>query len=462
MGRRIALIAVGAILLRLIYQFAMIDAGGSFHNGSDSEKYINIAEAIVATGEFAYIDTRFTPTSLIPATDRMPLYPYFLAGMMELFGDDALPAAAVLQTVMDGLTVILLALTAAAIDRRYAVPTAIFAAVIPNFLVHAAYILTETLFLMFSAAAIAALLWALRDRRTVMLLACAGVMLGLTLLTRPVMMFFPLFLFPALAYALPAAKRVSVGRGLALAALPVVIMVAFAVPRIIDNHDRFGHAVLTTQSGNHLLKWVYPCVNTPWSCASHGTDWDANKPLVDARLAELTPEQRANPAEINAVYQSVAKEKIAELGIVQIAIGMTVGAIKNTIQTGFYETVTQFRQAPNFLSAMPGSGIGEKLANFYTTNKGDVFMLAWAVAQAALLVSRLMQAVGLGTGIAQSALRPYTVMLLMTIAYFLAVNGPVGNPKYRVPAEPGFLILLSMGLYTIIDVLRRRRQERAQ
>ena len=114
MGRRIALIAVGAILLRLIYQFAMIDAGGSFHNGSDSEKYINIAEAIVATGEFAYIDTRFTPTSLIPATDRMPLYPYFLAGMMELFGDDALPAAAVLQTVMDGLTVILLALAAAA------------------------------------------------------------------------------------------------------------------------------------------------------------------------------------------------------------------------------------------------------------------------------------------------------------------------------------------------------------
>jgi hypothetical protein len=66
--------------------------------------------------------------------------------------------------------------------------------------------------------------------------------------------------------------------------------------------------------------------------------------------------------------------------------------------------------------------------------------------------------VGLGTGIAQSALRPYTVMLLMTIAYFLAVNGPVGNPKYRVPAEPGFLILLSMGLYKIMDVLRRRRE----
>ncbi|MEK9797431.1 MAG: hypothetical protein VW713_11905, partial [Alphaproteobacteria bacterium] len=283
-------------------------------------------------------------------------------------------------------------------------------------------------------------------------------MLGLALLTRPVMMFFPLFLFPALAYAIPAARRVSFGRGLLLAALPVVIMIAFAVPRVVENHDRFGHAVLTTQSGNHLLKWVYPCLHTPWSCASHGTDWDENKPLVDARLAELSPAQRANPAEVNAVYQSVAKERIAELGIVQIGIGMTVGAIKNTVQTGFYETVTQFRQSPNFLSAMPGSGIGEKLANFYRTNRGDVFMLAWAVAHAALLVSRLVQIVGFGAGVANAARRPFTVVLVMTIVYFLAVNGPIGNPKYRVPAEPGFLILLSMGLYTIMDFLRRRRE----
>ncbi|MEK9707451.1 MAG: hypothetical protein VW618_06495, partial [Alphaproteobacteria bacterium] len=160
MGRHIALIALAAILLRLIYQFGMIEFGGTFHNGSDSAKYIYIAETIVATGEFAYVDTTVTPTRLIPVTDRMPFYPYFLAGMMELFGDDALTAAAVLQAVMDGLTVILLALAAAAIDRRYAIPTAIFAAVIPNFLVHASYILTESLFLMFFDAALAALLWA--------------------------------------------------------------------------------------------------------------------------------------------------------------------------------------------------------------------------------------------------------------------------------------------------------------
>lgn len=460
MDRRILIVVVAAILIRVVYQLGMLGFDGSFHNGSDSEKYINIAESLIATGEFAYIDTSTDPVTLTPVTDRMPLYPYFIAGMMLLFDDDAFTAIAISQAFIDGLTIFLLALAAAALDRRYALPTAIVAAIIPNFLVHASYILTENMFMLFFAAALAALLWALRGWRTTTMLAVTGLMLGMALLTRPVMMFFPLFLLPALAYAIPAARRVSFGRGLLLAALPVVIMITFVVPRVAENVDRYGHAVLTTQSGNHLLKWVYPCLNTPWSCASHGTDWDANRPLIEERLAALPPDEAANPAVRNKVFQEVAIERIAELGVVKVAVGFVVGAIKNTIQTGFYETVTQFRQPANFLSAMPGDSFGEKLGNFFETNSTGVFMLIWFVAQIALLGSRVVQLVGFGAGLANPALRPFTIVLTMTILYFLVVNGPIGNPKYRVPAEPGFLILLSMGYYAILDFWRRRQVAR--
>ena len=109
---------------------------------------------------------------------------------------------------------------------------------------------------------------------------------------------------------------------------------------------------------------------------------------------------------------------------------------------------------------MPGDGFGEKLGNFFRTNSTSVFMLIWFVAQIALLGSRVVQLVGFGAGLANPALRPFTIVLTMTILYFLAVNGPIGNPKYRVPAEPGFLILLSMGYYAILDFWRRRQAAR--
>ena len=313
------------------------------------------------------------------------------------------------------------------------------------------------MFLFFFVAALTALLWALRGWRTTTMLVCAGLALGLALLTRPVIMFFPIFLFPTLIYALPAARRVSLGRAVILAAIPVVIMIAFAVPRLADNHARLGHAVLTTQSGAHLLKWVYPCLKTPWSCASHGDDWAANKPLVDARLTELPPEDAANPAIRNEVFQSVAVERISELGVVQIAVGATVGAFKNVIQTGFYETLTQFRQPATFFSAMTGNNLAEKVGNFLTTNSTNIFMMLWVVAQVGLMLSRVVQLVGLGAGLTNPLIRPFTIVLIMTIVYFLAVNGPIGNPKYRIPAEPGFFILLSMGFYSLLDWWRARQ-----
>ncbi len=458
MTRKITLIVAAAILLRIVYQVAILGFDGSFHNGSDSQKYIVIAENLLATGSFSYIEAGDGEPTLTPVTDRMPLYPYFVAGMMAVFDEGTLTAIAVSQAFLDGLTIALLALAAAAIDRRLAIPTAVFAAIAPNLLVHASYILTETVFLFFFVAALTALLWALRGWRTTTMLVCAGLALGLALLTRPVMMFFPLFLFPTLLYAFPSARKVPLGRTAMLAGIPVLIMIAFALPRLADNHVRFGHAVLTTQSGAHLLKWVYPCLNTPWSCASHGDDWEVSKPLVDDRLAELSPADVANPATRNEVYQSVAVERISELGVFQIAVGSVVGAFKNVIQTGFYETLTQFRQPATFFSAMTGNNATEKIGNFLKTNSTNTFMMLWAVAQGSLMLARVVQLVGLGAGLSKPHLRPFTILLTMTIIYFLAVNGPIGNPKYRIPAEPGFFILMSMGLYTIFDWYRARRK----
>ena len=157
--------------------------------------------------------------------------------------------------------------------------------------------------------------------------------------------------------------------------------------------------------------------------------------------------------------RQIAVDRIRELGIVQVTVGMITGAIKNLAQTGFYETLTQFRQPTTFFSAMPGAHFGERFANFVNINSENTFMKLWVVAQLALLASRLVQLVGLGHGLRNSSVRPYAIILTMTIVYFLAVNGPIGNPKYRIPTEPALIILFAIGFCNIMDWARRRKSQ---
>ncbi len=157
------------------------------------------------------------------------------------------------------------------------------------------------------------------------------------------------------------------------------------------------------------------------------------------------------------IRRDVAIERILELGMPQILFGSAVGAFKNLIQTGAYETFTQYRQPITFFAAMPGGTFGERFGNFLQNNKTNIFMGFWLVAQIFLVLSRGVQLVGLWSGLADRTRRPFTIILTGTIVYFLVVNGPIGNPKYRIPMEPALILLFSIGFYTIFDWRAARR-----
>jgi hypothetical protein len=52
-------------------------------------------------------------------------------------------------------------------------------------------------------------------------------------------------------------------------------------------------------------------------------------------------------------------------------------------------------------------------------------------------------------------------MLAMTVVYFLGVNGPLGDPKYRIPMEPALIIFFAIGLCALLDWVRARRTMQA-
>jgi dolichyl-phosphate-mannose-protein mannosyltransferase len=445
--RQLLWIALLAIVLRFAYQAAMLHFGGSFHNGSDSEKYLVIAREYLAGGFGNHSGEQL---------ERMPIYPAFLAAIFHFVGAESLRAVVTVQNFVDALSVIGIGVAARSMSERFAAPAALAAAVIPNFLVHASYILTETVFILFFVWGLCALLWALK-RDTIRLLIIGGLLFGGALMTRPVMIHYLAALVPALAMALWLQKRAPALRSTALALIPAVLILAIAAPRAIDHYRSYGYLSLTAQEGTHLLNWFYGCLASPTPCAERGRVVEEMRPISEQRVAALGKDQN-NPFAVSAIESRLAIEKIFSTPPSLIATSMTAGMFRVLMQTGFYESFAQFRQPLTFLSAMPGASTTERLSNFIMTNATNAFMILWVLAQTALLLSRGVQLAGLVHGLREPAYRGATLVLTATIIYFLVLTGPVASPKYRIPIEPPLLILFGMGWVWLRDLWARRRQ----
>ena len=421
-----------AVALRLAYQASMISFGGSFDNGSDSGKYLDAAQKLLATG-------------IWPVTDRLPFYFAFVAGVFKAIGTESLRAVVTIQAFLDAFSVLAIALAAKALSPRLVLPAAITAAVIPNFIVHASYILQENIFLLFFSWGICALLWALRRERSGLLLAVAGIMFGLTLWTRITLSYYPLFLVPAIIIALRFGQRQSWKRCAGLSLIPPLAMLFVASPLLVHNYLVYGHADLSSQPGDHLLNWIYACLATPWPCSNRVAVLAELRPIV-ADYIKSGGGVGPNPFDISAFQKKLAVERILQLPLWQIAWGMTWGAFKNVFQTGFYAVLSQFNQPPTFLSAMAGKNIFERMLEFISVNRTNLFMMLWVVAQTSLVFFRIVQAMGAFVGLQRAEFRGATIVLLVTVAYILILNGPFADPKYRIPCEPSFIILFALGL----------------
>lgn len=443
--RQLLWIALFAIVLRFAYQALMLHFGGSFDNGSDSEKYLAIAREFLAGGFGSHSSGQL---------ERMPLYPAFLAAVFHLFGMDNLRAVVSVQNVIDALSVIGIGVAARSMSDRFTVPSAFAAAVIPNFLVHASYILTETVFTFFFVWGLCALLWALR-RNTVPLLATGGLLFGLALMTRPVMIPYLLILIPSLAVAFWIQGKTSVVRSAVLATIPALLVLLCAAPRAVDHYRHYGYLSLTSQQGTHLLNWFYGCLASATPCAERGRVVEEMRPVSEQRVAALGKD-KDNPFAVSSVESRLAVEKILSTPPSLIATSMTAGIFRVLMQTGFYEAFAQFHQPMTFFSAMSGHNLTERLSNFAATNRTNTFMMFWLLAQTTLVLSRGVQLAGLVHGLREPATRGATLILASTIVYFLVLTGPVAGPKYRIPIEPPLLILFGIGWIWLRDEYARR------
>ncbi len=443
---RVLLIVFGiAVVIRLL-NLATLPTDPATLLQEDASLYWAGAAVFVDHGSFSIV----TEKGLIPHTERVPGYMLFLAAVRAVFGD-SLFAALIVQSLIDGLTCVLTAWMAAQLSQRLALPTGLLAALWPNLVIHSGTILSESQFLFLFTAMLAAASRFLQGGAP-RWAAAAGLALGLAILTRPIAQLLPVLMAPA-ALLLPLRH----GRGVGAAILATLLFLACAtaplLPLLQRNYDRFDALALTSQSGTHLVGWVAPLVRR----AADGTPrGDGARELKAAALKRIAAEGRTfeemNDFEQSRAFAQIGLEALGRYPVSAIVKAWMNGAAINLAAPAVAIDV-RVRALPHpSFDATQGGSLLQQVTNFLTqTSAAYLLIMGSGIVLSFLFLG--LQAYG---GVVLVRSTPWVaVFALLCIGYFLAVNGPVGSPKYRLPFEPILIVLTAIALTSIADRIRR-------
>lgn len=405
----------------------------------DARNYWNIAQAITENG-WRFV-TVTTEGSVIWETERMPLYPYFLAASIHVFGENLI-AVQVIQSCLDVCTCLLIAWIASHWSRQAGFAGGLIAAVSPNLIVHSGTILTETLFLFFFAAALAITLSCLK-KKSVSSFILLGIFLGLATLTRSITA--PLIGVSAIVIIFVLWKSVrDIRRTVILASVVVVSATAVLSPLLLRNNAQFQTLSLSSQTGTHLLLWVVPLVEQSVTGESFNTVSNRLKHEINTDIAALGEDANlTNPFEISEFYQQKAFEKLSETKLVTLLAAWTKAAVTNLFApSDILHPVVREYKSRDFYELSEHGMIARAIAMF--TNQSAFYSSALILGVAGTLVLNFLSVWGL---VILALNRPGLATLAVCfILYFCLINGPVLSPKYRIPFEPILIVLAAISL----------------
>ncbi len=443
-ARDIALIALVALGARLAY-LALVYSGDASLMVPDSGLYLALAaesHAWMASAGHAG-DWQSDPT-------RLPLYPLFLAAVRLFVGspDPLYPVLA--QIVIDSLACLMVARLGASFGGRTGLIAGLAAALNPTQIVFSALILTDSLFLFFATAMLAASCrWLERPKPGAAL--AIGLAGGGALLTRAVLWPWLALLALLLAALLALAGRwreTGWRRFLAQAALGAAAVVLVISPVIERNLRQHGTLSLSAQSGWHALYWIVPLARE----AGDGTPWARSVAELEIKFAARTPGlAELGPFALNRAQLAFAAAELAALGPVAIAGAWAYGAAINLAAPAVIQSPPVAALPRTGFYATPGDSKLDKIVTFMFRNDHPVYariLLAGIVLEVLLRLGQglgLARAWGRREGRGREG-RARLALLLAWIGFVLAVSGPVASAKYRLPAEPALAVLLALGL----------------
>ena len=444
-GRALLKIFLAALAIRWSYDLALfVVSGDASLMGVDSNNYVDAGKTMaesLAAGSLH--DWQW----LGPNPFMMPLHAW-LVGISAIFaGRYAVLCDVLAQGLFDAGTCVVVCIIAQAMDRRYAMPTAIAAAINPTQIVIAGMVYPDSMFVLFVALM---LLGALRWLRLPSWAAASMITIGVVgaawsrILIVPFAIALPFFLILATATSGRFHRR----QVAQLASVLAVFVLALA-PISARNKIEYGSSTLTPQAGMHLARWVVPLI---WELRD-GTPWARGYAEMERRAAQVPHAPDENSFQQSERYTKVALEELRRIGIGTIAKAWLNGAILN-LGTPAIILSPPIAQLPRTgFYATQGKTAVEKVTNFLFHSDNALYGVILLAGVAGVLIVRALQLAGLSELCAQGHWLPLALFVLWCL-FILVVNGPVASPKYRLPIEPVLVVLTGAGWCLLLRAKR--------
>lgn len=416
-----------AAAVRLLY-VATLGDDASFFAEPDAAIYWTLSEHLRAT--------------LLTTTDRLPLYPVFLAACRAVFGNTP-RAVAIVQALLDAGTCAMIARLALFVSRPVGIAAGVLAACSATLIVYSAQMLTDTVALFFQTAAFLAAAFCLQ-RPSFAKAASAGLLAGFALATRPSVA----LLLPAIGLIMLSSMiRIDFRRAVICLALFCVAAAAPVAPTMVRNYVYFDRFALTSQSGAHLALWIAPMLRQ----RQDGTPYEASVKQMSAAVDDAVkqnPEAFRNPFDQSSLMTRLALAELSSISASTFLKAWIEGAAINLFAPATLgDPRVRSMEKPSFF-ATPGRSMMERAA-LYVRSSSVAFAGAVLAGTAGSILSIALAVIGFVQLLrARTAL---AALAAMPVIYFLLLNGPVGSAKYRMPMEPSLIVLAAIGLAAILS-----------
>jgi dolichyl-phosphate-mannose-protein mannosyltransferase len=419
-GSRVGLLVVLAVaaLLRLVVFVTAASSPQRFWSLDDRE-YLAVANHLRAS--YLANAGRLFDFGL----RRPPGYPLFVRAIFDVFGQHyaaVIGVQLVLSVATVGVTYWLASLL---LPGRFALIAAAALAVDPASIVFANQLLTESLFTLLLTVAVALVIRSWQTSSTI-IAAVAGLILGVSILVRPVAEYLPVFL--ALILVLIGAMRKQRAVAIALAFAFVLGFVGPSGAWALRNYEKTGVPTISTIEGHNMLQYraVGALVESgqPRSLAQH---------YVLVRLAT-----RVQPGE------NAAKVSRAELSVgLAILAEHPIGAFKDWL-----------RGEAKLLLGPARSETSTLLTGRETADQ--TWLRALVLIDAILTIAILLSAAAGAAALLTGRIRiPALWFLFSTAAYLIIISGGhEAYSRFRVPITPFFVVL---GAAALMSWLQRGR-----
>jgi 4-amino-4-deoxy-L-arabinose transferase-like glycosyltransferase len=421
-----------AAAVRVIY-VATLRGDASFFAEADTGLYWSLSEHL---------------RDALTATDRMPLYPLFLAACRALFG--AVPrAVAFLQALLDAGTCAMITRLALFVSPPAGIAAGILSACSATLIVYSAQMLTDTLTLFFLTAAFLATALFLQ-RPWLAMAAAAGLAAGLALAARPAVA----FLLPAMAgLILVRTIRIDFRRPVIGAALFCVVAAVPVAPTVVRNYFYFDRFALTSQSGVHLALWIAPMLRQ----RQDGTPYEASVNRMNAAFDDAlkrAPDAFRDPFQQSSLYTQLARAELSAISPLTLTEAWIEGAATNLFApAALGDPRVRSMEKPSFF-ATPGQSMLERAVHYFRSSP-LAFTIVMIAGVAGSFLSIALSAIGFALLCRDRA--GWAALAAAPIVYFLVLTGPVISAKYRMPMEPSLIVLAGIGLAAIWSAVASRR-----